>query len=41
MIDFYEKSGKVIRIDANREIELIAKDVEMQMDSLGIFPKWS
>ena len=39
VVEFYEKAGKVVRIDANREIEAIAKDVETHMDSVGIFPK--
>ena len=39
VVEFYEKAGKVMRIDANREIQAIAKDVEGHMDSLGIFPK--
>jgi adenylate kinase family enzyme len=35
---FYEKTGKLRRFDANREIASITHDLETHLDGLGIFP---
>lgn len=38
VIDFYGGLGKLQKINANRPVEEITKDVQQYLDSLGIFP---
>lgn len=39
VIDYYSSLGKLMRIDANRDIEAITSDAEKHLDDLGIFPQ--
>lgn len=42
VIDFYSSTGKLVRIDANREIQAITADAESHLDNIGILPQaWS
>lgn len=39
VIDHYSGLGKVMRIDANRDIGAITADAETYLDSIGILPE--
>ena len=39
VVEYYSGQGKLVRIDANREISAITGDVETHLDSIGILPE--
>ena len=39
VIDYYASLGKLMRIDANRDIQAITADAEKHLDDLGILPQ--
>lgn len=39
VVEHYEKIGKLFRFDAMRPIDVITKDLENHLESLGVFPK--
>jgi len=39
VIDHYSSLGKLMRIDANRDIQAITADAEKHLDDLGILPQ--
>jgi hypothetical protein len=39
VVDHYTKIGKLFKFDAMRAIDIITKDLEEHLESLGVFPK--
>ena len=39
VVEYYSGQGKLVRIDANREMSAITGDVETHLDSIGILPE--
>lgn len=39
VIEHYSGTGKLVRIDANRDIAAITADAENHLDSIGILPQ--
>ena len=39
VVEHYSGQGKLVRIEANREISAITADVETHLDSIGILPE--